>query len=124
MKKALGCSETGVGLAASQIGYKLKIIAVKESADKYNTEILINPEIVSHSEEEKEGYEGCLSYPGIVVKIKRYKDITVKYINEKFEEKEEKFEGLRSIVVQHEIDHTVGVCKVGEEYDRKKSNKD
>jgi len=118
MKKVLGCSEDGVGLAASQIGYRLKIIAVKENSDSYTTEIMINPEVISNGEEEKEGYEGCLSYPGVTAKVSRYQEITVKYINEELKEVEKKFEGLRAIVIQHEIDHTVGICKVGEEYNK------
>jgi len=105
----------GVGLAAPQIGEKLRVCVIhipptKEEEKKYPTEpiILINPEIIE-KEGEIEWNEGCLSFPGIYEDIKRSEKIKVNAydINEKPFTLEA--EGLLSVAIQHEIDHLNGI---------------
>ena len=53
--------------------------------------------------------EGCLSYPGLFVKIKRPKSITMEWWTEEDTRCEERFEGMTSRILQHEVDHLNGI---------------
>ena len=112
MKKVLASTRHGVGLSANQIGIT-KNVAVLRTDMEYNIfKVLINPVIVEHSDETVTGEEGCLSYPGVIRKIDRYLKIKVKYKNEQFRSVEAEFSGFAARVVQHEIDHLFGECKL------------
>lgn len=115
MKKVLGCTENGVGLAASQIGILERVIILKPDARKYKTIAMINPEIISYSENKKYGIEGCLSYPATFSPVERYVSIKVKYFDEDWKKcvKEYKESEIEGIIVQHEIEHlSEGYCQI------------
>ncbi len=99
----------GAGIAANQIGVIKRIILVL--IDKKKPTFLVNPEIVSKSEDELiDSRESCLSYPGIISVIKRYKKVEIKYEDENRELYQKTFENFNSIVIQHEISHLSGEC--------------
>ncbi len=106
----------GIGLAAQQIGLPIKLFVidlsdygdVDESLKDFK-KVFINSEIVELSEDKIEHEEGCLSFPGIYLKIKRESKVKLKYLDENFETKEEWFEGLSARCVLHEHDHTEGI---------------
>ncbi len=99
----------GAGIAANQIGVVKRIILVL--LDKKNPTFLINPEIIEKSEDEIiNSSESCLSFPGVVGIVKRYKRIKVRYEDEKRVIKEVEFKDYNSIVVQHELKHLLGMC--------------
>ncbi len=107
---------TGVALAANQIGINLNFfLAVRnmktEKIDEENLMLMayFNPEIIEASEEKEVDWEGCLSYPDKSFKIERSKKIKLKYLTFEKTEVIEEFEGLNSIITQHEIDHLNGV---------------
>ena len=111
MKKADGC-----GIAAPQVGVSKRMLIVDGSdlVEKYPElkdfyRRMINPEIVSSSEETSEYSEGCLSLPDVDADIIRPKVITVRYYDENFRQKEETFDDFASRMVQHEIDHLNGI---------------
>ena len=54
-------------------------------------------------------YEGCLSVPGYLGKVKRHQTIKLRYQNLKGQEKESKFSGFLATVIQHEMDHLSGI---------------
>jgi peptide deformylase len=115
MKKVLGCTDNGVGLAASQIGVLERIIVIRPDASKYDITAMINPKIVSQGDVKKYGIEGCLSYPKTFAPVERYAEIEVKYFDENWKEQTVSFkEGdIESIVVQHEIEHLEeGHCQI------------
>jgi peptide deformylase len=95
----------GVGLAANQVGLTLNL-AVIEFEDKLFK--LVNPCIIK-----KEGktvfLEGCLSFPELEIKVKRAKKIWISAYNEKGEPIEIEFDGIFSVVAQHELDHLKGI---------------
>lgn len=96
------------GVAAPQIGIQLRMIARRmNSASGY--EILINPEILTKSKKEVKGREGCLSFPGLVIRVKRAETITFKaqVLDGTILEFEET--GLDARIIQHEIDHLDGI---------------
>ncbi len=102
----------GVGLAAPQVGVNLRVIIVLLKDTKSEEIIsLINPQIVS-SRGEEEDYEGCLCLPRLYGKVKRYREIKLKALNEKGESLVMDLKGLPARVVQHEIDHLDGILFV------------
>jgi peptide deformylase len=96
----------GVGLASSQVGELKRIIAVRFED---RPRIFINPVILKKSKETEVIEEGCLSFPGLFLKIKRAKEIEVKALDENGIEINIKDNGLISRIFQHEIDHLEGI---------------
>lgn len=96
----------GLGLSANQIGWDMRICAINIGT---HNAVLFNPEIVEASEPTFGYYEGCLSYPGLLLKIPRSHKIKVKFQAPAGNWLEETYEGLTAICVQHEIDHLDGI---------------
>jgi peptide deformylase len=95
----------GVGLAAPQIGISKKVIIVTEGEQSH---AFLNPRIVKQSKEKERDEEGCLSLPGLFVKVRRAKQVEV--IAQTIEGKEVriKAQNLAARIFQHEIDHIEG----------------
>jgi peptide deformylase len=99
----------GVGLAATQVNIQKRIIVMDISKEGNKPLALINPEIIS-----KQGLlewdEGCLSFPGVYAKVKRYNELKIQY-----RDHHGKLQtltangGLLSACIQHEIDHLDGI---------------
>lgn len=96
-------AKNGIGLAANQIGLPYRVFAVK--GDPF---VCFNPRIVDTSDGTKLLEEGCLTYPGLYVKIKRPTAIRVRFQNYKGETLTEKYTGLTARIIQHEIGHLDG----------------
>lgn len=98
-----------VGLAAPQVWYNKRLIIVSLLKDwedeSFPTIMMINPEILEHSEERQISEEWCLSLPEETWKVPRFKEIKLKYFDEKFNEKIIKLSWLKSNIIQHEVDH-------------------
>jgi len=99
----------GIGLAAPQVGVLKKLIVVESDFKNQRVLALVNPKIIKKSKEKTIDREGCLSFPGIYLDIKRSKEITVKAKNIEGKKLIIKAEGLIARVLQHEIDHLKGV---------------
>ena len=95
----------GVGLAAPQINQSLQIVVLDDGNGLIE---LINPEILSHSEEAEMGVEGCLSVPGYYGSVSRYKKIKVRALNRHGKTVVYEPEGFLARIFQHEIDHLYG----------------
>jgi peptide deformylase len=102
----------GCGLAAPQVGelVQMVVIDVDYTERKRNPYVLINPEIVVADGEEREFPEGCLSFPGITVRVTRPSHVVVRARNldgdlMQYEAKD----NLMAVCLQHEIDHLHGV---------------
>ena len=104
----------GVGLAATQVDVHQRLLVMDTSEDRDQPQVLINPELVDHSEAWKLSEEGCLSVPTIYDKVERYAWVTVRATGRDGEAFEFKAEGLAAVCVQHEMDHLLG--KVFVEY--------
>ena len=96
----------GIGLAANQVGVLKRIIIV---SDEGNILKMINPEIVEFSENKCILEEGCLSIPETFLAIIRSENIIVKYRDLKGKPRMERYSGLTSRVIQHEVDHLDGI---------------
>lgn len=102
----------GCGLAAPQIGelVQLVVIDVDYSKNKRNPYVLINPRIVVADGEERETGEGCLSFPGITVRVSRPSHVIVEARNLDGDlMRYEAADNLMAVCLQHEIDHLHGV---------------
>jgi len=112
LKQTLEASDNGIGLAAPQIGVHKRIILIslldhKDRVSKILT--LINPEILSYSEDTCVMEEGCLSVPDFYADVERPCDVEVQYLDEKGHKQRIFLNGYPSREVQHEIDHLDGV---------------
>lgn len=108
----------GVGLAAPQIGRKLRIFIF--DYEKTNR-VIINPKVLSISKtkissskktRKKEILEGCLSLPNYYGPLDRSNRIKIEYLTETGEKKTEEFKGFYAQIIQHEMDHLEGVLFV------------
>lgn len=104
----------GVGLAATQVDVHERLIVIDTSENRDDPRVLINPELVSVSEEQVMGDEGCLSVPAIYDKVLRAARVRVRALGRDGEPVEFDAEGLLAKCVQHEMDHLKG--KVFVEY--------
>lgn len=109
-------TEGGVGIAAPQIGYNQRVIMYGfEKNERYPSmssipfNILINPELKPLSDEMIDGWEGCLSIPGLRGLVSRY--VYVEYAGFDLEGNRVhgKAEGFFARVLQHECDHLDGI---------------
>jgi len=96
----------GIGLAAPQVGVLKRIIVVEAFQGPKS---FINPKILKKSKGTEIMEEGCLSFPGLFLKIKRAKEIEIEGFDKEFKFKKIKAEGILAKVLQHEIDHLDGV---------------
>ncbi|MBN2541591.1 peptide deformylase [bacterium] len=112
MKKVLD-QNSGLGLAAPQVGESRSLILVVDPDKPYDDPmVLINPEITMKSDEEVTSEEGCLCFPELYLDVKRANEIKVKaHVIENGELKEKTFESekMLSRIMQHEIDHLNGI---------------
>jgi len=95
----------GLGLSANQIGLTDRVFAINVGDSIW---ILFNPVILEKSEELSTYSEGCLSFPGLYLKIGRSAHIKVRFQAIGGQEVEQEFDGLTAVCVQHEIDHLDG----------------
>ncbi len=104
-------ADTGVGLAATQVGLNLRLFVMDCSETHNQALVFINPEITERTgtEDAIESEEGCLSFPGVYAKITRARKITVQAFNLEGQLFTETYTGLEARCVQHELDHLDGI---------------
>lgn len=105
----------GAGLAAPQIGVDLQLVIFGFTRnDRYPDAppvprtVLINPTLTPLSDEQEDGWEGCLSVPGLRGVVPRYSRIRYTGFDPKGEPIDRMAEGFHARVVQHECDHLIG----------------
>ena len=109
--------EGGIGLAANQLGYDNRVIAIefenlskKEGVKEHiPLTIFINPEVVEFSRQEECLEEGCLSVPKIELEVDRPSKLKLKYQNQEGHKIKIAPKGLLARILQHEIDHLNGI---------------
>ena len=98
----------GIGLAAIQVGYQLRMFVMDCTRSQENPKVYINPEIVEKSDETLRDNEGCLSAPGKTGDVSRHIRIILKYQDEDGKEQRKTFYNLEARCIQHEMDHLEG----------------
>lgn len=97
----------GVGLAAPQVGILKRVTVIDVTAEQDSPIILINP-VITHTEGEQRGSEGCLSVPGKAGIVTRPNIVRVKAYDMDMKEYEIEGEGLLARALIHEIEHLDG----------------
>ena len=95
----------GVALSAPQVGLNTCMFVM--GIDQARIEVF-NPTIVSYSKDEALMNEGSLTFPGMLVVVKRPTTVTVEYYNKKGELQQNEFQGLTARIFQHAFDHLQG----------------
>jgi peptide deformylase len=109
--------ERGAGLAGPQVfaGKRLFVAAVQpptEPEAPLGVEVFINPQIVAASAETASAWEGCLSFPELMVLVPRYQAVRIQYLNRHGDAQTLDLHGFPARVVQHETDHLHGILTI------------
>jgi peptide deformylase len=106
----------GIGLAAPQVNRSIRLFIVDGSpySDKMPEmadfkKIFINPIILEETGKDETMDEGCLSIPNIREDVSRKSELLIEYYDENWELKEEKYNGFKARIIQHEYDHLEGI---------------
>lgn len=109
-------AEDGAGLAAPQIGVSLRVVVFGfddnpryQEAPPVPVTVLINPLIEPLEDRMEQGWEGCLSVPGMRGLVRRYSHILYRGFDASGEPIRVEAEGFHARVVQHECDHLDGI---------------
>ena len=104
----------GIGLAGIQVGVPKRVITIDVTRDEGPREplYLINPEILTLSDDRSIYEEGCLSIPDYFAEIERPATVRVRYVDYDGKQQEMQADELLATVIQHEIDHLDGVLFV------------
>lgn len=95
----------GRGIAAPQLGIMKRLIYLNLDQPL----VIINPVFENLSEEMFELWDDCMSFPNLLVKVKRHKVLTIKYLDENWQPQTWQVEDAISELLQHEYDHLEGV---------------
>ena len=98
----------GIGLSANQIGIMERVFVMYSDVKKRESISCFNPEIVTKSDTEILMEEGCLTYPGLWLKVKRPDGIEVQYEDKSGEIQHQAMFGLECRIFLHEYDHMEG----------------
>ncbi|MDP3281380.1 MAG: peptide deformylase [Nitrosomonas sp.] len=106
----------GAGLAAPQIGVSLQVVIFGfeknqryPDADEVPFTVLLNPQLTPLSDEQEDGWEGCLSVPGMRGMVPRYAQLRYQGVDQYGAAIDRTVSGFHARVVQHECDHLQGI---------------
>lgn len=105
MKEIRAKYNFGRAIAAPQLGIMKRLIYM--NIDK--PIVFINPRLSNLSEEMFEVWDDCMSFPNLLVKVKRHKELTIEYFDEYWQHQEWRMTGDLSELLQHEYDHLNGI---------------
>ena len=108
LKDTLHATPDAKGLSAIQLGINKRICICSWGGDEI---LLINPVII-RSRGKQEYLEGCLSVPGVYKKVTRFQKVWCSYLDENGNQQEIAQGGRMSDIIQHELDHFEGECKL------------
>jgi len=106
---------SGAGLAAPQVGESIQLVIFGHATERYDEDdsipftVLINPIITPLTNETEDGWEGCLSVPGMRGLVPRFQRINYKGSDQFAKKIDIDAEGFHARVVQHECDHLIGM---------------
>jgi len=107
---------SGAGIAAPQIGVSQQVVIFGgfkspryPDAEEIPFTVLINPTLTPLAEDQEEGWEGCLSVPGMRGVVPRYTQLRYQGVDQFGREIDRTVSGFHARVVQHEVDHLLGI---------------
>lgn len=105
MKEIRDTYQFGRGIAAPQLGIMKRLIYI----DIDKPTIIINPELSDLSATTLELWDDCMSFPNLLVKVKRHESLTLKYLDEHWQPQTLQATEALSELIQHEYDHLDGI---------------
>jgi len=96
----------GVGLSANQVGLPYRMFVMGTPDMEL---VFINPKIRSLSGDLEVAEEGCISHPGLFIKIKRHQEVRLMHSNMQGQSQALTYKGMTARIIQHEMDHLDGV---------------
>jgi len=99
----------GIGLAAPQVGINARVFVMGHHSNPEAAQAFFNPVVIAATDDVDDLEEGCLSFPGIFVNIKRPKKIKARWQNSQGEWQESEFDGYNCKCFLHEFDHLEGI---------------
>jgi peptide deformylase len=109
-------ARNGAGLAAPQIGVPLRVLIAAlqanpryPQAEPFEELVLINPQLEPVGSTRQRGWEGCLSVPGLRGEVERWQEIRLHWRDATGEPQQQRAQGFKARVLQHECDHLEGV---------------
>jgi peptide deformylase len=111
-----GLDAQGVGIAAPQVGIASRVFIMAPrpnprypDAPLIEPFAVINPVILSASEQMETGWEGCLSVPGFRAQVPRHYEVDVEFTDRHGSLRQDRFSGFLARLFQHEFDHLEGI---------------
>lgn len=98
----------GIGLAATQVNVHQRVIVIDVSEARDQPLVLINPQIIDHSEQRVCNQEGCLSVPDVYDDVERWESVVIEALDENGLSRRIEADELLGRCIQHEIDHLDG----------------
>ena len=95
----------GRGIAAPQLGIMRRLVYLNVDRPR----VLINPVLSGQSDDMIELWDDCMSFPNLLVKVKRHRSLTVSYLDEHWQPQSWQVEDDLSELIQHEVDHLDGI---------------
>lgn len=102
-------AQDGIGLAANQVGIAARAFVMGHKDNPTAAQAFFNPMVVATVDTIEDQEEGCLSFPGIYVNIKRPTKIKARWQNSRGEWQESEFDGYNCKCFLHELDHLEGI---------------
>jgi peptide deformylase len=99
----------GIGLAANQVGVETRVFVMGHRDNPEAAQAFFNPVVTANTEDIADMEEGCLSFPGIYVKVKRPTKIKARWQNSRGEFEGGEFDGYNCKCFLHEYDHLEGI---------------
>ena len=115
MKEIRAKYHFGRAIAAPQLGIMKRVIYMNLNKPV----VFINPEFSHLSDEMFELWDDCMSFPNLLVKVKRHRKLTIKYLDENWQPQEWKMDDSLSELLQHEYDHLDGILCTMRAIDKK-----
>lgn len=103
------CQAKGIGLSAIQVGIPVSVFVMGHYNMPDEVLAVFNPKIVDYSGEEVFEEEGCLTFPGLFIKIKRHSHIRIRFADKFGNINTHVMDGIPARIAQHEYDHCQGI---------------
>jgi len=105
-------AENGIGLAAPQCGIEARVFTMYTRNLQGVTEpfAVFNPTVIATSDDETQDYEGCLSFPNLLLAVRRPENIVVEFFDRDKNPVIIRLDGIDARCFLHELDHLNGVC--------------
>jgi len=107
-------AEGGIGLSANQVGIRARVIALfpRDRSLELGPFCMFNPVLQAASDEQFEAIEGCLSFPGMLIPVKRPRTIMAEYLDSQGNNCVISLSDTDSKCFLHELDHLDGICYI------------